>query len=89
MFALPSIWNLTISTLVFFVAVWYVRRFLDEQDIPRGTTRAVLVFALASLASWGAGEAVDWTQEKIEGPQAEAQTPDLQQLLKAAGLSQP
>jgi hypothetical protein len=82
MFALPSMWNLIISTIVFFSAAWAVHRHLDEHGIPKGATRGIMVFVLASLVSWGAGEAVDWTQEKIEGPQPVAQTSnDLSQLL--------
>lgn len=90
MFTIPSIWNLIISTIVFIIAAWYIHRYLDEQGIPKGMTRGILVFALASLVSWGAGEVVDWTQVKIEGPQAAAQNSgDLSQLLKAAAQAQP
>lgn len=79
MFALPSMWNLLISTLVFFIAAWYFRRYLDEQGIPHSMTRGILVFTLASLVSWGSGELVDL----IQGKQPTAQT-DLSQRLKAA-----
>ena len=83
-------WNLIISTIAFFISAWYFHRYLEAQGIPKGMTRKLLVFALASLVSWGAGEAVDWIQEKIEGPQPEAQTPnDLTQLLKEVGQKQP
>jgi fido (protein-threonine AMPylation protein) len=89
MFTLPSLWNLIISTLVFFIAARYLHRFLEGQGLPKGMTRGTLVFALASLVSWGSGEMVDWTQEKIEGPQPAAQTPgDLSQLLKRVGQAQ-
>lgn len=89
MFTLPSMWNLIISTIVFIIAAWFAHRYLDEHGIPKGMTRGLLVFVLASLVSWGAGEVVDWTQEKIEGPQSAAQTPDdLSQLLKAVGQAQ-
>ncbi|HTN95321.1 MAG TPA: hypothetical protein VMJ33_12125 [Gallionella sp.] len=83
--------NLIISTIVFFVAAWYVNRYLDEQVmLPKGMTRSVLVFLLASLVSWGAGEITDWAQVKIEGPQAAAQiSVDLSGLLKAVGQQQP
>jgi hypothetical protein len=82
--------NLVISTIVFFVAAWFVNHYLDEQEIAKGLTRGVLVFLLAFLASWGAGAMVDWAQVKIEGPQAAAQNPDdLSRLLKAAGQQQP
>jgi hypothetical protein len=86
MFELPSILNLVISTIIFFIAAWYAQRYLDNQGIPKGMTRGMLVFLLASLVSWGAGEMVDWTQEKIEGPQAAAQgSVNLSKLLKAVG----
>lgn len=90
MFTLPSMWNLIISTIVFFIAAWTIRRYLDEHEIPKGMTHGILVFVLASLVSWGAGEVADWAQEKIEGPQPAAQTSDdLSQLLKAVGQAQP
>lgn len=82
--------NLTISTIVFFIAAWFLNRYLDEQGIPKGMTRSLLVLVLASLVSWGAGEVTYWAQVKIEGPQAATQTPgDLSRLLKAAGQAQP
>ena len=90
MFTLPGIWNLLISTIVFFVAVWYIRRYLDEQGIPKGATRGMLVFVVAYMISWGAGEAVDWTHDKLTGVQPQSQTAtDLSQLLKAAGQTPP
>ena len=89
MFTLPSMWNLIISTIVFFIAAWYAHRHLDAHGIPKGMTRGISVFAFASLVSWGAGEIVDWAQEKIEGPQPAAKTSgDLSQLLKAVGQQQ-
>jgi hypothetical protein len=85
MFELPSMANLLISTIVFFIAAWYIHRYLDEQGIPAGMTRSVLVFTLASLVSWGSGELVDWTQ----GTKPAAQTSgDLSQLLKAVNQTQ-
>ena len=81
--------NLIISTIVFFVAAWFANRYLDQQEIAKGMTRGVVVFVLASMVSWGAGEMVDWTQVKIEGPQAAAQNSvDLSGLLKAVGQQQ-
>ena len=81
--------NLIISTIVFFIAAWFAHRYLDDQGIPKGMTRGVLIFILASLVSWGTGELVDWAQVKIEGPQAAAQTPDLSQLLKSVAQPPP
>jgi membrane protein required for beta-lactamase induction len=84
MLTLPSLWNIVISTLVFFIAVYYIRRYLDEQGLPKGMTRSLLVFMLAYLLAWGAGEIADWVDAKIEGPQTEVQsTEEVTQLLKA------
>lgn len=86
MFALPSMWNLVVSTIIFFIAAWYLNRYLDEMGVGKGMTRGVLVFVLASFVSWGAGEAVDWAR----GPQPESQTSkDLSKLLKTVGQMQP
>ncbi|MEI7455858.1 MAG: hypothetical protein WCK93_03960 [Nitrosomonadales bacterium] len=69
--------NLLVSTLVFFIAAWYIHRYLDKQGIPAGMTRSLLVFTLASVVSWGSGEAVDW----LNGTPPPAPT-DLSNLLK-------
>ena len=82
MFTMPSMWNLVISTIVFFIAAWYIHRYLDEQGIPKGPTRGILVLVIASLLSWGAGYFVDMMQEKT----AQAVTPTgVTQLMKDAG----
>lgn len=78
--------SLIISTIVFFLASWYIKRYLDEQNIPRGMTRTMLVFTLAAMLSWGTSALVDWAQIKIAGPQAAAKnSADLSQILKDAG----
>ncbi len=90
MFELPSLWNLTVSTIVFFIAAWYIRRYLEDHGIPKGVTRGLLVFVIATSVSCGAGDMVDWTQEKIQGPKPAAQAPaDLSHLLKQLGDTQP
>jgi len=83
MFALPSIWNLIVSTIVFFIVAWYVNRHLDAKGSPKGRPRSLSVFALAYVLSWGAGEAVDWT---VGTPAAAQSSSDLSQLLKAVSL---
>jgi len=60
MFELPSVWNLIVSTVVFFVAAWYAHRYLDEHGLPKDMTRVVLVLTVASSVSWVAGAAVEW-----------------------------
>ena len=86
MFALPSMWNMVISTIVFIIAAWYIRRYLEKLGIAEGMSRGLLVFVLAYLVSWGAGEVVDW----IQGPQPATQIPgDPAQILKSLGQTQP
>ncbi|MDH2916545.1 MAG: hypothetical protein PXX77_06660 [Gallionella sp.] len=86
MFELPSMWNIVVSTIVFFIAAWYFNRLLDEQGISKGMTRGLSVFVLAYLVSWGSGEFVDW----VQGPQSKAEAvQDISQLLKQVGGAQP
>jgi hypothetical protein len=82
---LPSVWNIVISTVVFFAAVWYFNRWFNEQGIPQGMTRGLAVFVLAYLVSWGSGELVDW----VAGPQPKVElSQDATQLLRQLGEPQ-
>lgn len=82
--------SLIISTIVFFVAAWYFKRYLETQGIPKGMTRGMMVFTLAALVSYGTAALVDWAQVKIEGPQTASHTPeDLSRMLKEAGQTRP
>jgi hypothetical protein len=90
MFTLPSLWNIIISTIVFVVAAWYIRRWLEGQGLQHGMTRGLLVFILAYIVSWGAGATVDWSHEKIYGPEPESQlSQDINQLVKDSGIALP
>jgi hypothetical protein len=90
MFTLPSMWNIIISTIVFVIAAWYLRGFLEEQGLPKGMTRGLLVFVLAYVVSWGSGELVDWAHEKMYGPEPVSQTQkELTELLNASGITPP
>ncbi|MGZ8269854.1 MAG: hypothetical protein ACXW1T_01590 [Methylophilus sp.] len=90
MFTLPSMWNIIVSTIVFVIAAWYLRRWLETHGLPHGMTRGLLVFLLAYLVSWGAGAAVDWGHEKIYGPEPESQlSQELNQLVKDNGIVLP
>jgi predicted PurR-regulated permease PerM len=90
MFTLPSIWNILISTIVFVIAAWYIRRKLDEHGLPKGMTRGLLVFVLAYMVAWGAGELVDWAHDKIYGVTPPSQLEqDVNQLVNDSGLILP
>ncbi len=51
--------SLVVSTIVFFVAARFVKRWLEDNDIPKGMTRGALVFTVALAASYAAGWLVD------------------------------
>ena len=67
MFQLPSIWNLIVSTIAFSVAAKYIHSHFHRRGIPEGQNRNLWVLGIASLLSWGAGDAADWTHDKIVG----------------------
>ena len=47
------------STIAFFVAAFYIKRYLDNSDIPKGMTRNLVIFSLALAISYVVGWAVD------------------------------
>jgi len=51
--------GIIVSTIVFFVASYFIKRWMDENDIPKGMTRNITVFTLALAASYAAGWVVD------------------------------
>ena len=52
--------SLVLSTVAFFVAAYFIKRYLDGMDIPKGMTRSVVVFTLALAVSYGVALIVDW-----------------------------
>lgn len=55
-----SISSLLLSFLAFFVARYYINRYLEDSGIPKGMTRNIVVFILALAVSYGVGFVVDW-----------------------------
>jgi len=52
--------SLLVSTIVYFVAAFFIKRRFEAMDIPRGMTRTLMIFCLALLAAYGAAAALDW-----------------------------
>lgn len=83
--------DLILSTIVFFVAGFFINRYLDDQGLDRGMSRKLLVLMLATLASFAASSATDWVTAELDGSHhtmAAAdplQSGDLSQLVKALG----
>jgi VIT1/CCC1 family predicted Fe2+/Mn2+ transporter len=51
--------SLIASTIAFFVASYFIKRWMDNNDIPKGMTRSLTIFALAAALSYGVGWLVD------------------------------
>ena len=51
--------SLVISTIVFFVASFFIKRYFDGIDIPKGMVRSFTIFVLAAAISYGAAWLVD------------------------------
>lgn len=44
--------SILVSTIAFFVTIWYCKRYLEELGIPQGMTRGTLIFTAALLVSY-------------------------------------
>ena len=53
--------SLVISTLAFFVASYFMKRWADDNDIPKGMTRNISIFVAALALAYG----VAWLVEKV------------------------
>jgi len=52
--------SLVISTVAFFIAAYFIKRYLNGMDIPKGMTRSIVVFTLALAISYGVALVVEW-----------------------------
>ncbi|HTF16363.1 MAG TPA: hypothetical protein VK643_17025 [Burkholderiales bacterium] len=51
--------SLVISTVAFFVAAYFIKRYLDEIGVPKTVVRGLVVFVLALAAAYGVAFIVD------------------------------
>ena len=51
--------GLIASTVAFFAASYFIRRWMDDNDMPKGMTRNATIFALALIVAYGVGWLVD------------------------------
>jgi hypothetical protein len=52
--------SIVVSTIVYFVASYLIKRKLDEMEIPKSTTRSITIFCAALIICYGAAALVDW-----------------------------
>jgi len=50
--------SIVVSTIAFFVSSFFIRRWADQNDLPKGMTRSVSIFTLALALAYVAGWAV-------------------------------
>jgi hypothetical protein len=53
-------WSLVLSTVAFFVAAYFARRYLDDMGMPKGATRSVWIFCVAAAVSYLVAFIADW-----------------------------
>ena len=53
--------SLLASTIAFFVASYFIKRWMEDNDIPKGMTRSLTIFVLALALAYGVG----WLVEHI------------------------
>jgi len=51
--------SIVVSTVAYFVAAFFIKRWIDDMDIPKGVTRSLLIFAGAAVVSYGVASIVD------------------------------
>jgi hypothetical protein len=49
-----------LSTIVFFMATFFARRYLRRHGVPRTTSRSIVVFVVALGAAYACAALVDW-----------------------------
>lgn len=52
--------GIVLSTIVFFVTTYFLKRYLDGIGIPKTMVRGMVVFVLALAAAYGVAYVVDW-----------------------------
>jgi hypothetical protein len=52
--------SLVLSAVAFFVAAYFIKRYLDDMGIPKGMTRSLVVFCGAAVISYGVAFIVGW-----------------------------
>jgi Na+/proline symporter len=52
--------SLIISTIAYFIAAYFLKRYMDDADIPKGLMRNAFIFTLALAISYGVAAFVDW-----------------------------
>ena len=58
---MPGLASIVVSTIAFFVFSYFIKRWADDNDFPRGMTRSISIFVAALVLSYG----VAWLVDKL------------------------
>jgi VIT1/CCC1 family predicted Fe2+/Mn2+ transporter len=51
--------SLIVSTIAYFAAAFFIKRWLDGMDIPKSMTRTLVIFVGAAVVSYGVAYVID------------------------------
>jgi VIT1/CCC1 family predicted Fe2+/Mn2+ transporter len=51
--------SLIVSTIAYFIAAFFIKRWLDGMDIPKTMTRSIVIFVGAAVVAYGVAFVVD------------------------------
>jgi hypothetical protein len=71
--------SLFLSAIAFFVAAFFINRYLDEQGLDHNMSRKMLVGTLATIISIGAGWVVGKLDGDVDASQKNASLTDIMQ----------
>ena len=52
--------SLVVSTIVYFVAAFYIRRYLEDMGVEKTMMRGFTVFVAAAAVAYGIAFVIDW-----------------------------
>jgi len=55
-----TVLSIAVSTIAYFVASYFIKRWLDGMEVPRGMTRSVVIFCAALGVAYGVAIVIDW-----------------------------
>ena len=57
--------SLVVSTIAFFVASYFIKRYLDEIGVTKTMVRGLVIFVLALAVSYGVAFVTDWVAARM------------------------
>lgn len=48
------------STVAYFIAAYFIKRYLDDSGIPKTLTRSIVILVLALAIAYGVAALIDW-----------------------------